>query len=251
MNISLKRLVPETDVQIWWSPIRHVEPYDLPHTERTRWQLLRRQEDRDRLATGIWLRGHALRELTGLDDAPVRRWCYGCDSKSHGGVQPTGNWGNLWNLSLAHAGNTVVLAASKQSAGLQVLTGIDVESTSRMHPSLARFFLSKPELERLESGRILDVSTWLIRTWTAKEAVLKAAGCGLHVPMTTLDAGVPPGPGKVKILGHSPMLSKLRGGTDVLVDLRDRLPLGPELQASLYLHGAIIDTLTVHRTCSD
>jgi len=96
-------------------------------------------------------------------------------------------WGVPWAsvegrripLSLSHAEGWAAAAAHPQAR-----VGIDIEPAQELPPRFARYFLSPDEMRAL--GGWADRSTSLLAAWTVKEAVLKAAGCGLSVPPSTL-----------------------------------------------------------------
>jgi phosphopantetheinyl transferase len=78
-------------------------------------------------------------------------------------------------LSLSHAPGWAVAAAH---ARLRV--GVDVEPLRALPHAFSRYFLSPDESSAL--GGWGDPATASLAAWTAKEAVLKAIGCGLSIP---------------------------------------------------------------------
>jgi phosphopantetheinyl transferase len=82
-------------------------------------------------------------------------------------------------LSLSHAAGWAAAAAHPHAR-----VGIDIEPAQELPPRFARYFLSPDEMRALSGWA--DRSTSLLAAWTLKEAVLKASGCGLAVPPSTL-----------------------------------------------------------------
>lgn len=79
-------------------------------------------------------------------------------------------------FNLSHSGGWLAVAI-----GRDVPVGIDIE-TQRVLPRarlLARRFLSAPESEWLEDLDEPFLSHHFLRQWTAREALVKAMGCGL------------------------------------------------------------------------
>ncbi|WP_067439755.1 4'-phosphopantetheinyl transferase superfamily protein [Nocardioides jensenii] len=96
----------------------------------------------------------------------VGRLCPRCGSDAHG--RP---WASGARVSLSRAGDHLVTAVATGPVGVDVEVVADVES--RWEPALV-----------LHPDDPVDVEpAW---AWTAKEAVLKARGTGLAVPMTSV-----------------------------------------------------------------
>lgn len=215
-------------------------PEVLEPEELGRWMRLRQEADRDRLFTGVMLRREALRQRAGRF-VPVDRRCRGCGTVDHGEVQPLEAADRArWRTSLSHSGTIVMLAIADLN-GPDIDIGIDVESVSRLEPRMARHMLSAPERSRL-----LHPTSWsLCGVWTAKEAVLKALGCGLHVPMTDIEiAGSVSGSHApaVRARGTDTRLRPLHDRHSRIIDVTDMLSdtcdkEGP-LRAALMVLGA-------------
>jgi 4'-phosphopantetheinyl transferase superfamily len=226
-------------------------PEVLEPEELSRWMRLRHKADRDRLFTGVILRREALRRRAGRF-VPVERRCRGCGSIDHGEVQPLEAADRArWRTSLSHSGTTVLLAVADFD-GPDIDIGIDVESVSRLDPRMARHMLTAPERSRLPQ----PICWSLCGVWTAKEAVLKALGCGLHVSMTDIEiAGSVPGPHApaVRARGTDTRLqplhdrpSRLIDMTDVVSDICDK---EAPLRAAMMVLGAT-DVRLLHRRLS-
>ncbi|MFV0459735.1 MAG: 4'-phosphopantetheinyl transferase family protein [Actinomycetales bacterium] len=86
-------------------------------------------------------------------------------------------------VSISHAGDVVVVAVCHQPCG------VDVEEVRSLAPMTASEVAFHPnelaELARLEAPAATQVAA---RWWTAKEAALKAAGIGMAVSPSRLDA---------------------------------------------------------------
>jgi 4'-phosphopantetheinyl transferase len=176
-------------VQVRWSePHAGDEPAaHLDRTERARLAGLRRLEDRARFVTSRAL----LKELVGaLCDVPAAdvRLDYRCDQcgTAHGRPTVAGpRAAQGWRVSLAHAGDRVVVAASRDGA-----VGVDVEPVSAVgFAGFADVALTVAEAELLAAART-DAARARLGTqlWTRKEAALKARGVGLTVDPRTVDA---------------------------------------------------------------
>jgi 4'-phosphopantetheinyl transferase len=98
--------------------------------------------------------------------------------------------GTGWVTSLSHSGTLVMLAASRAAA-----LGVDLErapSSARLR-ALAGEICAPDELDSLRGVPEAAREQALLRLWTRKEALLKAAGLGLVCPPSSFSApvGVP------------------------------------------------------------
>jgi 4'-phosphopantetheinyl transferase len=92
--------------------------------------------------------------------------------------------GSPMQVSVSHSGNRVAVAVSDRSA-----VGVDLEAprARALSRSLLRRALTAGEREHL-LGVSEDRRKWeFLRAWTAKEAILKATGQGLHGGLDQLD----------------------------------------------------------------
>lgn len=160
----------------------------LDDAERSRLERLRRPEDRARFATARLVARTALGERLGLapQDVPlVVRPTVGADAAQRDGTGRPAVEGDPLVLSIAHAGDVVLVAI----AGAGSTVGVDVEGGPGAAPatddlwSLAATPTEQAELRDLTGARRDDA---FLALWTRKEAVLKACGRGLTVPMTAL-----------------------------------------------------------------
>jgi 4'-phosphopantetheinyl transferase len=189
-------------VQVWWarpSPVDSVAQW-LDPDERERLGSLRRADDRARFATGrALLRLVASRFVdTSPDQVRVRVLCPLCGSDRHGRpVIVVADDRRPPQVSLAHAGDRVVVALAAGPVG------IDVERVSAAPDAVADVAWSAAERAALAAdpeGRSPEARA---RLWVRKEAVLKATGYGLSVPLATLT--VTTGAGEARVLswpGH-------------------------------------------------
>jgi 4'-phosphopantetheinyl transferase len=83
-------------------------------------------------------------------------------------------------FNVSHTGTIALLAVTR---GREV--GVDVERIHRFREptSLPDTMLSAAERDALSSVPVLDRADWLCACWCRKEAVLKAVGFGLHIPL--------------------------------------------------------------------
>lgn len=229
----------EPTVELWRARVRPLDPAFLPAGDRQRWEQFVLPADRDRLATAVRLRDHLLRAHG--HPTRVTRWCPACGSDQHGGIRPPGD--ATWRLSVSHAEDLVVIAYADSAV---VALGVDVEQVARFGPELAQYVLGPGESDRTPSA--------LAETWTAKEAVLKAAGCGLQVSpieLTIRRSARKSGAARVGVLTRHPLLRPIRDLPGLLTDITTPLGLDPATwRAALFVLGATQVDLRV-RTFTD
>lgn len=92
-------------------------------------------------------------------------------------------------FNLSHSGNTIVIALTE---GIEL--GVDVEELGRDTPTerLARRFFTEQEASAVEDAERADRNRVFFHCWTAKEAVLKATGSGLTVPIREVEVDPDP-----------------------------------------------------------
>jgi 4'-phosphopantetheinyl transferase len=157
----------------------------LDRAELDRRARLRRVEDRDRLLVGAALVRLAVAHRLGCSPLDVRldRTC-DC-GEPHG--KPRVTTPAPVEISISHAGAAVVVAVSDGPA-----VGVDVE---RVDPTLDRTSLVDEVLSDVEQARLAGAplsAAEFFAVWTRKEAVLKATGDGLRVPLGDLTLGAAP-----------------------------------------------------------
>lgn len=157
---------------LWWADIRDAHPVLrtlLTATEAARMRSYRKPADQARHLVAWALCRVVLGDLLGCAPAsvPITRSCLRCGEAGHGkpGIDGRGP-----RFSLSHAGDRVVVAVCSDSA-----VGVDVEVIGSADDGIEA--LARAPSEEPVSGQ--DV----IRRWVRKEAVLKATGHGLLIPM--------------------------------------------------------------------
>lgn len=172
---------------VWWATTDALPSHEFPYmslAERHRLSRYRRAIDRSRYILGTMLLRVAVADSLGGDPSQVRisRAC-ACGAE-HGRPRVEGD--QQIALSLSHSANTAVVAVSSNGP-----VGVDLEAKAKDYDSLAAIsgVLSDRELkEALSAGMS---TAYLLRVWTLKEAVLKAAGVGLRVdPRHVIISGV-------------------------------------------------------------
>ncbi len=175
---------------MWWARRDDVRPWHvdlLNDTERARRDRYRRDADRDRFTVGVAVTRLAAGVLLGVapQEVPLDRTCPGCGAP-HG--RPTIAGGP--HLSVSHSGDLVVVALTRGGP-----VGVDVEESSdRLNEGIARQLLASDEAADLRDLGRAWFRQGLLTYWTRKEAVLKATGDGLRVPLTDVRVSAPDEP---------------------------------------------------------
>jgi 4'-phosphopantetheinyl transferase len=194
----------------------------LDGTERDRHSRYLRAVDKDRFLVGCTLLKRAAAAQLGTDARTVTlvRTCPDCD-QPHG--KPTLPQSGI-ELSLAHSGSRVVVASA-----LRTPVGVDVEQETATldHDSLAGTVLTGREAATLAALPAARRRAGFLAYWTRKEAVLKATGDGLRVPLHQVEVTGPVEPPRVlSLAGRSPEQIALLG-----------LDAGPDHAAALAVIG--------------
>ncbi len=175
----------QDEVHVWWA---HARPRSaellacLDPIEATRHSALRRAADRDRFGSA-----HALARvvLAGyghssyLDEVAIRRTCKICGGDGHG-KPALHDLDPEFTFSLAYAGARVGIVVARVPVGLDVAVMGEADDASRaeaLAPSESALLAARPAPERPHA---------VARTWVRKEALLKATGDGLSVPLADL-----------------------------------------------------------------
>lgn len=168
-----------------------------------------------------WLR-RLLGELLAVSPAEVA-YTVGPRGKPH--LDPRINPRDL-RFNLAHAGALAIAAVTR---GAEV--GVDIEPIDR---SMAdRDEIAGRSFAHAERPAILGAATpeeaaaAFFRTWTRKEAYMKARGEGLHIPLDSYQVPQDPGPGLVGVVRDE------KGGAWEVHDLETR----PGIAAAVVLEG--------------
>lgn len=191
---------------VWWAtPVADPGEYLplLTDAERERHAAYRREDDRRRFVTGRVLAKTLAARRLGADPADIvfDATCEDC-GKQHG---PPRIPGAGLALSISHAGERIGLALADD-----VAIGLDVESTSRRaDDSMLDYALNATERAALDGLSGPERARAFFRYWTGKEALMKATGRGLRIPLQSLTLA---GPGERPRLAASaePALSPER-----------------------------------------
>ncbi|MDP1839138.1 MAG: 4'-phosphopantetheinyl transferase superfamily protein [Reyranella sp.] len=95
------------------------------------------------------------------------------------------------HFSLSHSSDQAVLAVSEQRE-----VGIDIERVRPLdHLDLARRYFHPNEVAAIEGAQLPQEQLLaFFRVWTLKEAVVKAIGKGLSIPLDTFDVSIATSP---------------------------------------------------------
>ncbi|MEU6645218.1 4'-phosphopantetheinyl transferase superfamily protein [Saccharomonospora sp. NPDC046836] len=187
------------DCVVWWArPVADPGEYLalLTPVERERYEAYRQDADRRRFLTGRTLARTVAAERLGVDPGDVEfdATCTDCD-KQHG---PPRIPGVDLALSISHAGERVGVALT---AGAPV--GLDVEAASRRaDDGLLRYALNDTELAALDRLSAPERTDGFFRYWTRKEAVMKATGRGLRIPLQSITLSPPGEPARLIASDH-------------------------------------------------
>lgn len=193
----------EGEARVWWAHTGRDLVGDggdglMSDEERDRARAMTRPQARRRFVLGCALMRLAVARHLGLapTDVRIERRCPDCGGP-HGRPWLPGQTG--LHLSLSHAGPHVVCAVARGAP-----IGVDVEDGAGLVDagSLAEKVLAPVEIaayRRLPPDRRPEA---LLVYWTRKEAVLKATGDGLRVPMRTLAVSGPYA--EPRVLGWAP-----------------------------------------------
>ncbi|MBB5888963.1 4'-phosphopantetheinyl transferase family protein [Kutzneria kofuensis] len=184
----------DDECQIWWARPDQVPDDQLaavvPEAEQRRAGRYRQRVDRQRSLTGAWLLRTAVAAQTGEhpDEVLLDRTCADC-GQQHG--RPRLPAGVGIEVSVSHAGDRVAVALTRLGE-----VGVDVGFApliGQFDRDLAENTLSAKELAALETSD--NPGAAFLQLWVRKEALLKATGHGLRMPMSRIEvspAGEPP-----------------------------------------------------------
>lgn len=173
---------------VWWAvPVDDTAEHRqlLTGAELDRYSAYRKPEDRNRFLTGRVLAKTLVGRRLGVPAADVvfDATCEDCN-KQHG---PPRVPGSTLRLSISHSGDRVGLALADD-----VELGLDVESTMRRaDDGLLDYALSEPERAAVAELTDDERTRAFFRYWTGKEALMKATGKGLRIPLTSLTLAAP------------------------------------------------------------
>jgi 4'-phosphopantetheinyl transferase len=172
------------EAHVWWAHRRDASSQLeklLDEVEHERLLGYHRIDDRDRFLLGCALTKLVLAAYLGQEANTIRlsRTCPDC-GRPHGKPSVAAPEGAGVEFSISHSGDLVVAAFAVEAP-----VGIDVErlDNSLQVDQLTRLVLSDSETQALAARppeeRQHDFFTW----WTRKEAIAKAAGTGLRLPL--------------------------------------------------------------------
>lgn len=179
------------DTQVWWTrPLRSADEHvgTLDSDERARFDAYRQDDDRLRFLTGRVLARFAVARRLGTDPAEITfdATCPDC-GKPHGRPRVVGAEGVA--LSLSHSGDRVGVAVT---GGVPV--GLDVETvTRRATDDLINYALNDTERAAIAT---LDPDAFFTY-WARKEALMKATGHGLKIPLRSITVSAPGVPARL------------------------------------------------------
>jgi 4'-phosphopantetheinyl transferase len=174
---------------VWWATLADLRPCHvglLDAVEHGRRDRYLRVADRERFTVGVALTRLALGRALDLppERVPLERTCSDC-GRPHGAPRLPGGGGPY--VSVSHSADRIALAVSDAGP-----LGVDVEAAVReLGEELATRVLGPAELEDLDRLGAADRQVGLLAYWTRKEAVIKATGEGLRVPLADLHVSAP------------------------------------------------------------
>ena len=214
--------LPPGNCQLWWASPQDARPDHerlLNPVERGRATDYRRDIDRRRFGVGVAMSRLVAGRLLDVDpaDVPIDRSCPDCGGP-HG--RPRIVDSDL-RLSISHSGDLIGLVVARDTE-----IGLDVEEIDADRSEAIPSVLTDPERAAMDQAD--DPTLWLFRYWVRKEAVLKATGDGLMVPMTDLTVSRPDRPAAVLSFRDDPdtiELTDLDAGEHHLASLASVGPL--------------------------
>jgi len=173
------------ELTVWWARLADARPAHvelLDPIERHRRTEYRDASERDRFTLGAALSRIVLGAHLGVDPSrvPLDRSCDSCP-RPHG--RPRLPWANGPTFSVSHSEDAVAVAFVP-APGIGV--GVDVEPARATQTVMALDVFSPAERLASVSLEPDAVAAMALRAWVRKEAVLKATGDGLRVPMREL-----------------------------------------------------------------
>lgn len=185
-------------VHVWTLPIPTLErqlsePQNLLSADEIeRWQRYRFEEDRRRFATTRQALRLLLGKYTGANPKNLA-FSYGTQGKPRL-AQPTRDL----SFNVSHSRDFAVLAFTRDRQ-----LGVDIEfhKPDVEVSDLAHRFFSLSEQQALKKKSNAERRGFFYQIWTAKEALIKAIGTGLSLPLDSFDVSLDSG---VRILATRP-----------------------------------------------
>lgn len=186
--------LPPATAYVWWTrqsaAARRLEAL-LDESELRRLAAYRQSADRERFVVGVALAKYAVSLYVGVEPTLIRfdRTCPRC-STPHG--KPILRGSGI-EFSIAHSGDVVAVAVADAPAG------IDVEQhTEGKHlVNLPPLVFAEREAETLQALAPTVRANATTVVWTRKEAVVKATGAGLALPLNNVVVSPPNEPARL------------------------------------------------------
>ncbi|GAB3498397.1 4'-phosphopantetheinyl transferase family protein [Amycolatopsis cihanbeyliensis] len=165
---------------VWWAAPLPAAPEFLAlltPVEEGRYEAYRQDIDRRRFLTGRVLARTVAGQRLGVEPGSVEfdATCDGC-GKPHGAPRVPGA---QLALSISHSGDRIGVAFTEGAP-----VGLDVETAGRkVEDSLIEYALNDTERQSLHALSAEERSAAFFTFWTRKEALLKATGRGLRLPL--------------------------------------------------------------------
>ena len=102
----------------------------------------------------------------------------------HGKPFLIGTGGDL-RFNVSHSQNIGFIAVAACEVGIDVEKRRGILSMA----SLVERYFAQQEKEQFRALPTVEQVAWFFRCWTRKEALLKASGVGIHVPLDQVDVG--------------------------------------------------------------
>lgn len=170
------------EVEIGWLHLETLKTNDLlfcdsllSEHERARAARFHFQMDRVRFVAA-----HALLRLMLSRHAPVRPEAWHFEARAHGKPFVAGPSGTGLRFNLSHSQALVACAITRVGE-----VGVDVETINRQFPAVqvAQRYFAQEEIETLRNTAPQYVADTFTTIWVLKEALLKAVGEGLSIPL--------------------------------------------------------------------
>lgn len=180
----------QSEVHVWWAHARTRSAELLAHLhpiEATRHSALRRAGDRDRFGSAHMLARVVLAGLghnSYYDEVALTSHCTLCGADGHG-KPALHDLDPEFTFNIAYAGARVGIAVARVPVGLDVAVVGEADDPARaeaLAPAESSWLAGRSAAERPHAAAL---------TWVRKEALLKATGQGLSVPLAELVVSPP------------------------------------------------------------
>jgi len=213
---GLRAALERGECHIWWASPDDCRPdlvSLLDGVEHERFGRLQRSRDRERFVVGAALARTMVAGYVGTSprDIGFDRTCPECGAP-HGKPRVLGGDPAV-ELSISHSGARVAVALA-----LGTPVGVDVECGARDAAGtlvLVDDVLRSEEARRLRALPPQDQAAGFLTYWTRKEALLKAIGEGLRVPLASFAVTGPGEPGRVLAWPTRPYMCERATLTDL------------------------------------